>query len=410
MPKIPTIVMATVFDSEEVNRKARAMGVEWFLLKPVSQSSLLDMVMNVFGRSGKAGSTAAQGEDPREAARGIRGARILLVEDNEMNQQVALELLGDAGLAVTLAANGREAVEKMRAGFHAVLMDVQMPEMDGYEATRRIRANPAYAGIPVIAMTANAMEQDREQALEAGMIDHIAKPIDPKELFRKLARYITADPAKPFEAVSAGPAAGSEPAESGAGELPGELPDIDLADGVGRLAGNRGAYRRLQVQFGSSTRLLDELEAALAGGDRTAAVRSVHSLKSVAGNLGAKELNRAAAQAEAALKAGNETPILLDGLAAQFGTVAQGIQEWAAREEPAARGAAVLEGAALRQALEQLRALVSDNDATALERCEDLEGRVPQNLRAGLQGVRDALSRFDFEAALVGIEEMQKRS
>jgi len=385
---VPTIAMTAAHDADEAGREAREAGGRWFLVKPVSQSSLLDTVMNVFGRGGNEGTeargAAAEGVDPMEIARPIRGARILLAEDNDMNQQVALELLGEAGLRVTLAADGVQAVEKMRSGFHAVLMDVQMPEMDGYEATRRIRANPAFAGIPVIAMTANAMEQDRKLALEAGMVDHVAKPIDPSDLFRKLATYIRADPAKPFEqepaeapATAAAPAPAAKPARTD-GELPANLPGVDLADGLGHLAGNRGAYRRLMLQFGRDNRLLEELRKALGAGDRTAAVRAAHSLKSVAGNLGAKELNRAAADAEAALKAGTETPVLLDGLAARFETVVRGIREWAARMEPDAGGAAAaagatkaaapLEGAALRKALDELRALAADNDATTTKK------------------------------------------
>jgi two-component system sensor histidine kinase/response regulator len=405
--RIPTVVMTTAHDAEEVYREAREAGVEWFLMKPVSQSSLVDTVMNVCGRSGKTKATP-RSADPMEVLRPIRGARILLAEDNEMNQQVALELLGEAGFRVTLAVDGKQAVDLMRPDFHAVLMDVQMPNMDGYEATRLIRQNPAFAGIPVIAMTANAMQQDRQLAREAGMIDHVAKPIDPAELFRKLALHVKPDPAKPFDELP--PAAGPAKALRAAVELPENLPGVDIADGLRHLAGNRGAYRRLLVQFGRDRRLLDDLLAAAKAGDRQAAVRAAHSLKSVAGNLGARELNQTAAETEAALKAGIETPILLDSLAAQFATVARGIQGWAAHGEPAARGAAVLEGAALQQALEQLRALISDNDATALDRCEDFEGRVPQDVRIGLRGVHEALSQFDFEAALAGIEAMLKRS
>jgi signal transduction histidine kinase/DNA-binding response OmpR family regulator/HPt (histidine-containing phosphotransfer) domain-containing protein len=404
--RVPTVVMTTAHDAEDVYREAREAGVEWFLMKPVSQSSLVDTVMNVCGRSGRTeAAPTPRGADPMEVVRPIRGARILLAEDNEMNQQVALELLGEAGLRVTLAVDGKQAVQLMRPDFHAVLMDVQMPNMDGYEATRLIRQNPAFTGIPVIAMTANAMAQDRELAREAGMADHVAKPIDPAELFRKLAQHVKLDPAKPFDE----PPKAAPPAKvmQAAAALPETLPGVDVTDGLGHLAGNRAAYRRLLVQIGRDRGLLDDLQAAVKAGDRQAAVRAAHSLKSVAGNLGAKELSRTAAEAEAALKAGVETPALLDGLAARFATVAQGIREWTAREEPAAREAAVLEGAALREAWERLRVLVSDNDATALERCEELEGRVPQGERDALRGVHDALSRFDFAAALAGIDALR---
>jgi len=329
-----------------------------------------------------------------EIARSIRGARILLAEDNEMNQQVALELLGEAGFHVTLAADGRQAVEKMSRDFHAVLMDVQMPEMDGYEATKRIRANPEFASVPVIAMTANAMEQDRQLALSAGMVDHVAKPIDPAELFRKLVKYITPDPAKPFAAASPARTAEAEAA------LPASLPGVDLADGLGHLAGNRGAYRRLLLQFGRENKLLDDLRQALSAGDRKAAVRAAHTLKSVAGNLGAKELNKTAADAEATLKAGKDTPALLDELAERFKTVVQGMQDWAAKEAlERGEAAAVLEGEALRLALAEVCKLMSDGDTMALEKCEDLQGRVPPEVRKVLEEIHKPLSSFDFEKA-----------
>jgi len=336
-----------------------------------------------------------------EIARPLRGARILLAEDNEMNQQVALELLGEAGFLVTLAADGRQAVAKMSHDFHAVLMDVQMPEMDGYEATRRIRANPEFASVPVIAMTANAMEQDRQLALSAGMVDHVAKPIDPSELFHKLVRYITPNPAKPFAAPAAAAAStATVPAADSDASLPASLPGVDLAEGLGHLAGNRGAYRRLLLQFGRENRLLDDLQEALATNDPRAAARAAHSLKSVAGNLGAKEVSRTAGEAEAALKAGNETPVLLDELAERFKILVRGIQAWAAQELPnRGTAAAGLEGAALKRALDELRTLIADGDTTALEKCEDLQGRVPPEVREALEEIREPLSAFDFEKA-----------
>jgi two-component system sensor histidine kinase/response regulator len=402
----PTIIMATAYDNEEIRTAARAAGLEAFLVKPISQSTLHDTVMDTFGHTDRINHAAASGVDIEEIARPIRGARILLAEDNEMNQQVAMELLGDAGLVVTLAGDGRQAVEKMRADLHAVLMDVQMPEMDGYEATRRIHANPAYRGIPVIAMTANAMEQDRQLALEAGMADFVAKPIDPLQLFRKLAFYIKADPAKPFEAVSAGGAGTAPEYPPGAGELPEALPGIDLANGLAHLAGNRVAYRRLLVQFGES-RLLEDALGALAAGDRAAATRGVHSLKSVAGNLGAKELSGLAAEAESALKKRAEAPETTERLREGYGKVMGGIRAWVEREgrQPQPRGPELAAGE-LRARLEELRGLVADNEATAVERCEELLERVSAGDRQRLRGVQKALASYDFEGALERIEAM----
>jgi two-component system sensor histidine kinase/response regulator len=390
------IIMTTAFDSDDVYQAGRSLGLDGFLVKPASQSTLHDTIMNVFGRGEKLGEAAASRPEAGDITKAIRGARILLVEDNEMNQQVAMGLLGEAGLDVTLATDGQEAVEKMREDFHAVLMDVQMPVMDGYEATRRIRARRVFDGIPIIAMTANAMEQDRRLATEAGMVDHISKPIDPEQLFRKLAFHIRADAGKRFGAPPPPPTAvatGAAPAD-----LPDRLPGIDIADGLRHLAGNRTAYRRLLLQFAESG-LVADLGTARTAGDRTAAVRAAHSLKSVAGSLGATALAASAAAAEAAMKQDAETPDLLDELSTRFGEVAAGLREWAGREaEPPAEGGEA-DPAVHKASLAKLRDLAAENDAGALEACESLMGQAPPALRERLRGVHKALGRYDFDAA-----------
>ena len=185
-PKIK-IILATAFGHDDIFREARASGFDCFLVKPVSLSAMHDAVMNVLGKQARRRGRGVRKRDPYSAVRHIRGARILLVEDNEMNRQVAVELLEDAGFSVTTAWNGKQAVEKMNRTFHAVLMDIQMPVMDGFEATHRIRSRREFDGIPIVAMTANAMEHDKKAALAAGMVDHVAKPIDPARLFSTLA-------------------------------------------------------------------------------------------------------------------------------------------------------------------------------------------------------------------------------
>jgi len=393
-----TIVMTTAFGTDEVYQTARGMGLDGFLVKPISQSTMCDTIMSALGRSGKTAPGGVKATDPFEIVRAIRGARLLLAEDNEMNQQVALGLLGEAGFTVTLAHNGAQAVELMDARFHAVLMDVQMPVMDGYEAARRIRACGEFDGIPVIAMTANAMEQDRRQALEAGMADHIAKPIDPVQMFRKLALHIKPDPSKPFDDVP-----GRYPEAAAAPEdtiLPYALPGIDIADGLVHLAGNRAAYRRLLFQFAGSSRMLDGVFAALDERDRQAAVRAAHSLKSVSGNMGARGLNSAAAAAEAALKEGKETPAIMDALRDSFGEVMRGLEEWTAVEEGKAAAAPAMDSRAWMERLGRLRALVAENDASSLTECEVLMDNAPPAARDGMRGVHQALGEYDFDNAV----------
>ncbi len=191
---LPRFIMITAYGREELLRDAEETGINGFLIKPVSNSILFDTIIGVLGheaprdlRKHKPGAFSSDSLKP------IRGAEILVVEDNDINQQIAKELLEGAGFVVTVAGNGREGMEAVfHHGYDLVLMDIQMPEMDGIEATRRIRVSgkKGASTLPIIAMTANAMAGDKERSLEVGMDDHIAKPIDPDELFSTLLRWI----------------------------------------------------------------------------------------------------------------------------------------------------------------------------------------------------------------------------
>jgi signal transduction histidine kinase/CheY-like chemotaxis protein len=197
----PLLLMATAFGREELLQRIQAADmarhVRQVLVKPVTPSSLYDACAAALGSTSRSHTRVARREDASAGRREqLRGARILLVEDNLINQELALELLGDAGMVVTLAQDGRHALDILGgagdAYFDGVLMDCQMPVMDGYEATRAIRALPRWRGLPVIAMTANAMAGDRERALDAGMNDHIAKPIVVESMLDTIARWVRA--------------------------------------------------------------------------------------------------------------------------------------------------------------------------------------------------------------------------
>ena len=185
----PAIVLVTAFGREEVREEAERMQLDGFLVKPVTKSMLVDTLVNLFSHSDEETSTAVAGLQ----ATSLRGARILLAEDNEINQQIASELLEGVGAVVTIANNGREAVEMLWSGqsppFDVVLMDLQMPEMDGYQATAKLRSDTRFATLPIIAMTAHATVEERQRCLAAGMNDHIAKPIDPGNLFATVGRF-----------------------------------------------------------------------------------------------------------------------------------------------------------------------------------------------------------------------------
>ncbi|MEO5351594.1 MAG: response regulator [Magnetococcus sp. XQGC-1] len=198
----PRVIMATAYGEEHVVRRATTEAkVEGFLVKPINQSLLFETVMSSFGHQPDGeGLVAAGGQIDRARLAPLAGARILLVEDNELNQQVARELLERANVTVFLAQNGRDAVDLVgREPLDGVLMDVQMPVMDGLVATKKIRQNARFAKLPILAMTANAMTDDREQCLEVGMQDHIAKPVVPERFYATLLQWIK--PASPFLAT-----------------------------------------------------------------------------------------------------------------------------------------------------------------------------------------------------------------
>ncbi|MDR1081035.1 MAG: PAS domain-containing protein [Deltaproteobacteria bacterium] len=182
------VVMITAYNRDEILASARELGVRKVLNKPLTESAVNDCLMELFGRSPKSlGKKPAKGG---EAVKAIRGARILLVEDNEVNQLVASKILGNAGFAVTIASDGAKAVDLVKKeAFDLVLMDIQMPVMDGLTATRTIR-DLGFDRLPIVAMTAHAMSSDRELSLKAGMNDHVNKPINVNELFQALAKWI----------------------------------------------------------------------------------------------------------------------------------------------------------------------------------------------------------------------------
>jgi len=315
--KIPAIIMVTAYGREEVMQQAEEVGLEGFLLKPVSPSMLFDAIMQALGKTVPEVTRIAQRKQQEAGAlENIQGARVLLVEDNEINQQVAKEILEGAGLVVTLANNGQEAVNAVqKENYDAVLMDVQMPVMDGYTATRKIRElqlkatepkdskegsvlSPQSSELPIIAMTAHAMAGDEQKSLEAGMNDHVTKPIDPDQLFATLQKWIK--PVAERTPVQKAPVH-NIPAkdESVENDLPESLPGFDLAAGIARVMGNKRLYRKLLLDFGANYgEIAGQIREALAARDLKQAHSLVHNLKGLAGNLEAKGLQAAAVAME----------------------------------------------------------------------------------------------------------------
>jgi len=300
---IPAIIMVTAYGREEVMRLAENVGLEGFLLKPINASVLFDAAMAAVGGRTDVGQGQRKPEDDIQGLSRIAGAKVLLVEDNEINQQVAREILEGAGLVVTLADNGLKGFNAVQAErYDAVLMDVQMPVMDGYTATGKIRAweseNSARQPTPIIAMTAHAMAGDEQKSLQAGMNDHITKPIDPEQLFATLQKWIA-----PVDAGLPLPGPQDAPPEVKEEELPDSLSGFDLTAGLKRLMGNRKLYRKLLGDFGRECREASPLlQTACTAGDLHQVDQLAHRLKGAAGNLGATQVQDAALALETLAK------------------------------------------------------------------------------------------------------------
>ncbi|WP_374423869.1 response regulator [Chromobacterium sp.] len=382
------VVLATAFGRDDVRAQGESSGCDAVLVKPVSLSSLYDVVLGLFGPQRDPGMTAALADElPR-----LDGVRLLVVEDNLVNQQIAMELLSDAGALVTLANHGGEALARLEAmgatGFDAVLMDVQMPVMDGLTASRRIKADPRISSLPVLAMTADALTEEREECMRAGMDDYIAKPIDPHAMFQTLLRWV-----KPSR-----PGADIRRATSAALVLP-DIPGLDQQAGLKRVAGKRELYLHLLRQFiAEEADAAARLSAALEIGDYTQAERTIHTLKGVSGSVGCVRLQEASTELERALRARDGIPQALAPLAAELERVMTALRAALEAED---RFAAIAAPAAQPELLRRLAALLAASDGDALglflQHAPALRALFSAEEFAAFE---KALTQFDFVLAL----------
>lgn len=408
----PIVIMATAFGREKLLELAQGVHLDAVLTKPVIASHLFDTIIRLHGAlaSPSVGSEEALGAGLWRKAQPIHGARVLLAEDNAVNQQVAREFLEKAGLYVDIASNGREAVDSVgRQHYDIVLMDLHMPEVDGFEATRQIRA-AGYADLPIVAMTAAAMKQDRDASLAAGMNDHVAKPIDPDALVGVLLRWIVPGermapaapvvPVVPVVPLAVLPISGTSESV---------LPGFDVDGLVGRLGGSLAEVPRVLAIFAEEfSDFAPQLAAVLAAEDFAAARRLVHDIKGAAGNVGAVAVQAAALVLEKELAANRASSqgnlfaalaaALAEALAAIASLGANAEQTMALIPYDAERVADIL-----RQLGQQLAAYEVASEEAVAELRAQLNGRIPPAL---LEALVHQLERFDYPSAQASLREI----
>ena len=406
------LVMATGFGREDVVEPARRVGIRSILTKPLSLETITACLVREFSGLAEAEPEPGPTEDPMQALHVLAGARILLVEDNELNQEVASTLLEDVGFVVDIAEHGAIALERVQqTTYDLVLMDMQMPVMDGVTATREIRRLPRLEQLPILAMTANVMAADRQRCFEAGMNDVVAKPIDLHELSAALLRWI---PRRPGLGAPTAPAAPQPLAAPPTDTRPAldafDVPGLDAATGLARCRGNQTLYASLLRKFLHGQHdFPTRFTRAMGEGRAADAQRDAHTLKGVAANVGADHIAEAAARLEALLREG-AAPATLHGplgevsrqLAAFLPALEHALQAAGARTGDAATP--MLDAATLAAVRTRLRTLLEDDDLAAFtlfrEHAAALLAGVDQARREALEAAADAMDTETLLAAL----------
>ena len=409
----PHLILVTAYGREEGLRGAEAVGIEEVLVKPVTASVVFDSVLRVLGSDPNGDSPekvltgrwtpAALTRDP-----GVRrSGKVLLVEDNDLNQQVASELLGDAGFTVEIAENGEVAVAMVQGGaFDVILMDMQMPVMDGLTATRELRR--LGVTVPIIAMTANALQADRDACAAAGMDDYLAKPIDPESLTAALDRWLAPS------SKNAGVIPGPPGHQSAHGDFPVAIDGFDGMAGLRRAGGKAKLYRDLLDKFVTGQGgTVPAIRTALDQDDREGAERLAHTLKGTAATIGADAVSGFAARVEAALRegeAGEAVTSLIDNLQSPLEDLVSGLRAWlsyggAQPVEPAAAPGTTQDMSKIGEVCDRLVELLAASDAEAEEVLEGNESLLREAFPTEYARIVNQIRNFDYDHALVSLNQ-----
>lgn len=411
IPMAPPIVMVTSYGRGDAITSAETQNIKinYILTKPVIKRSLLEAIGSSLNKTlVDSGRESQKGGGDHEWAEQLLGVRILLVEDNELNQELAKELLSQAGIHVTIANNGQAALDilKSSSDFDGVLMDCQMPVMDGYTATREIRKLTQFSQLPIIAMTANAMAGDREKVLACGMWDHIAKPLNVQAMFTTIAKWI-----KPSNPVVQSNTLNKTRSSLLNSSTLSRLRGIDIQVGLNTTMNNEALYLRLLSKFYKGQKdFAKQFLAAQLDADPDAAMRYAHTLKGNAGNIGAKGVQIAAGRLEDACKlcaTQEEIQRLLVIVIQELEPVISSLaMEEGSLTEKSPRSISY-DSHELQSQLIGLRKLLEDSDADASDYLINiLEHVVGAPIESHLRKILLSIENFDFDDALEQLESI----
>nr|WP_207168385.1 hybrid sensor histidine kinase/response regulator [Thiocystis violacea] len=395
-------IIVSAYDLGAIREHAQALGATDFLAKPIMPGLLYERVRRLSDPDAPSPRTHAT-----DTHDDIAGMRVLLVEDNALNQQLAVELMRNRGVEVDVANNGAEALSRLAmlpADHYAlVLMDLQMPVLDGYQATARLRADPRHAELAIIAMTAHAMSEERQRGLDLGMQGYLAKPFDPADLYALLARYHSG-----ADRPATGAATQTLPGTAAAADDLPRIPGLDTKRGLMRTGGNRVLYLDLLLKFRTQYRATQTtLQGHLDNRDWEQAMRYAHTLKGLAGTLGMDAVATAALAMEQCAKsedagAANKLSDLIEVLQPILDQL-RALNE-PAPAEPTTTPTSPEEAA---QHLQRIRALLAEGDIEAADLWREHADAFAQRLPfATLQRIKHAMDSFDFDNALMLLESL----
>ncbi|MFO7585394.1 MAG: response regulator, partial [Anaerolineales bacterium] len=402
MLSTPIILLSS---AESLIHQSAQASIDGYLVKPITRSQLFDTMMQILGKE-KVSEKPRKEKQLGATIENLSGALVLLVEDHEINQMVAKEILQGMGIKVVIAKNGMEAIEKVaQQPFHAVLMDIQMPGMDGYEATRQIRRDPRFSAdkLPIIAMTAHALSGEREKALQAGLNDYISKPIDIAHLANLLLRWIVPETLQDdaFQQMDIPESETHFPISA----------VLDTEKALARLGNQQALYRRLlKMLRENQSGIGQDIRAAIQDDDIELAHRHAHSLKGLAASIGANELSEAAKQLEVALSEGEtnldaQVDTVISLLKIVLETIDQ-ILQVSSPSQPAIAPAEIRD-TTIEEQIAELITLLEENDAGAVNCIDSLISMAKSELQAELQPVQRQIHRYNFENALASLRQFE---